>query len=70
MYRLADLPKGTFSAMSPMINLAMVPNFHLSNGQTPQEVNFLVKTSGLDAYPLSWLLRYVESHFNDVFSTK
>ncbi|KAJ7904362.1 glyoxal oxidase [Mycena olivaceomarginata] len=30
--------------------------FHPSNGQTPQEVNFLVKTSGLNAYPLSWLL--------------
>ncbi|KAF7352903.1 Glyoxal oxidase [Mycena venus] len=30
--------------------------FHPSNGQTPQEVNFLVKTSGLNAYPLTWLM--------------
>jgi hypothetical protein len=33
--------------------------FHPSNGQAPQPLNFLVKTSGLNAYPLTWLMAYV-----------
>ncbi|KAF8211273.1 glyoxal oxidase N-terminus-domain-containing protein [Mycena galopus ATCC 62051] len=66
------LPNGTIVLIGGFQNggyiLRNVPNanatdgaeltyeFYPSNGQTPQLVNFLVKTSGLNAYPLTWLL--------------
>ncbi|KAF7366746.1 Glyoxal oxidase [Mycena sanguinolenta] len=41
---------------NPTDGAELTYEFYPSNGQTPQLVNFLVKTSGLNAYPLSWLM--------------
>ncbi|KAJ7276322.1 glyoxal oxidase N-terminus-domain-containing protein [Mycena haematopus] len=41
---------------NPTAGAELTYEFYPSNDQTPQLVNFLVKTSGLNAYPLTWLL--------------
>ncbi|KAJ6577589.1 glyoxal oxidase N-terminus-domain-containing protein [Mycena capillaripes] len=40
----------------PFAGAELTYEFHPSNGQTPQTLNFLVKTSGLNAYPHTFLL--------------
>ncbi|KAF8211248.1 glyoxal oxidase N-terminus-domain-containing protein [Mycena galopus ATCC 62051] len=50
-YILRNVPNA-----NPTDGAELTYEFYPSNGQTPQLVNFLVKTSGLNAYPLTWLL--------------
>ncbi|KAJ6463962.1 glyoxal oxidase N-terminus-domain-containing protein [Mycena sanguinolenta] len=50
-YILRNVPNN-----SPTDGAELTYEFYPSNGQTPQLINFLVKTSGLNAYPLSWLM--------------
>jgi hypothetical protein len=50
-YILRNVPNN-----NPHDGAELTYEFHPSNGQTPLEVNFLVKTSGLNAYPLTWLM--------------
>jgi hypothetical protein len=53
-YILRNVPNN-----NPNDGAELTYEFHPTNGQTPQPLNFLVKTSGLNAYPLTWLMRYV-----------
>ncbi|KAJ6502403.1 copper radical oxidase variant A [Mycena sanguinolenta] len=50
-YILRNVPNN-----SPTDGAELTYEFYPSNGQTPQLVNFLVKTSGLNAYPLAYNL--------------
>ncbi|KAJ7742495.1 copper radical oxidase variant A [Mycena maculata] len=45
-----------FPNTDPTAGAELTYEFYPSNGQPPQNVQFLFETSGLNAYPLTWLL--------------